>query len=110
MSKQKLKEELEKRRQFNRAMTFDYWFDSRFLMNLNYAAPIIVSENRNQNAKFHRIKQVAQIILDNPDKPIDQLRREIATKFFVTMRTALDYINYSRLIIEEFRKFKAQNA
>ena len=86
---------------------FDQWFEVRFLIDRNINSPIIVSENKTQLTKFRRFKTVTQEILDKPDKSIVELRREIVLKFFVTMKTALDYINYANLIIEEYNDYKS---
>lgn len=84
--------------------TFDSWFDNKFQLNLDCSAPYMISENKTQLAKYARMKEISKMILENPDSDIQEMRRKIALRFFVTMRTALDYLNYAKLIVVEYKR------
>ena len=56
--------------------------------------------------KFIRIELVCKMILENPKKDVPELRRMVAMRFFVSMRCALDYINYAKIVLGEWNAFQ----
>jgi hypothetical protein len=87
---------------------FRQWFERDFLLTRKLWSPIIHSENKIQWAKFKRIEDVALLLLENSDKSVSDLRRLVALTYFVNMRTASDYLNYAKMLIEEFQAFKTR--
>jgi hypothetical protein len=90
-----------------RVEDFKQWFETTFLLSRSLGSPLLLSESKSQNAKFHRIENVAILLFEDPNRPLEEFRKKIALTFFVNMRTALDYINYAKMIIEEWRQQKA---
>jgi len=80
------------------------WFNNTFLFNRDASSPTILFNNSATSARFVRIREVAVMLLENPNSP--KLREQIALKFFITMRCALDYINYAKMILEEWKNVK----
>ena len=89
-----------------KAEDFEKWYYGTFLCSRDPSSPILISENRTYQAKLIRILFVSKALLNNPKKNIQEIRREVATQFFVSMRCALDYINYSKGIIKEWENRK----
>jgi len=85
---------------------FERWFKSSFLLSREMTSPLISSENKAAKERFERIGYVAKLILDNPKIPQDRLRKKIALNLFISMRIALDYINYAKIVLEEFQNAK----
>lgn len=83
---------------------FEQWFKSSFLFSRRNTSPILITENKTMQGKFERICDVAKLILDNPKTPIENLRKRVAVDFFISMRCALDYINYAKIILEKYKK------
>lgn len=83
---------------------FERWFKSSFLFSRESSSPLLVSENKAMREKFERICLVCKRILDNPKTDIEILRKEVAMKFFVNMRTSLDYINYAKIVLDEYKR------
>jgi hypothetical protein len=83
---------------------FSEWFNGEFLCSRDIASPLLVSENPEVKARFIRIEKVCEIILENPNADNDWLRKEVALRLFVSMRCALDYLNYARLIIDKYNR------
>lgn len=81
---------------------FEQWFKSSFLFSRESSSPLLVSENKIMQRKFERICGVAKLILDNPKIPVEKLRKKVAMNYFISMRCALDYISYAKLILEEW--------
>ena len=73
-------------------------------MQTNLSSPLITG-NKAINERQERICKVAERMLDGKNKMVtmEQLREEIATEFFVTMRCALDYIHYAALFINVYQ-------
>jgi len=46
---------------------------------------------------------LSSVLLNGNKATIEELRKEIATEFFVTMRCALDYIHYAALFINVYQ-------
>lgn len=90
----------------NCSKSFSEWFDGTFLCSRQSSSPILVSENRTEKARFIRVREICEMILNNPKKSQESLREEIALKYFLTMRVALDYFHFSQLVIREYEKFK----
>ena len=80
---------------------FKEWFNNTFLFNRSPAS-LLIQNNSASNLRFARIQEVAEMIIDNPNNP--KLRQEVALKFFVSMRIALDYINYAKIVLEKWGK------
>jgi len=78
---------------------FEEWFKGSFICSLSPTSPLIISNNKTIEARSLRILEVCKLILDNPKKDIETLRKEIAMKFFLTLRGSLDYLNYAKLIL-----------
>jgi hypothetical protein len=83
---------------------FAKWFDSVFLFSRDPASTILNSDSKTIKAKYARIREVCKRMLDKPNKSIKELRQEIALDFFISMRIALDYINYCELVIKLWKK------
>jgi hypothetical protein len=82
---------------------FEKWYDTTFLFSRKAASPLLVSESKTMKARFIRIKEVAMMLFENPEKDTQLIRAEIAMKYFVSMRCALDYINYAKIVVEQFK-------
>jgi hypothetical protein len=54
-----------------------------------------------------RIELVCQMLLENPKKDVPELRKMVAMRFFVSMRCALDYINYAKVVLDEWNTFQS---
>jgi hypothetical protein len=85
---------------------FEQWFDGQFICSRQSFSPILISENKTQKAKFGRIKEICEMIIENPKESQQTLREQIAMKYFITMRCSLDYLHYAQLIIKEYEKSK----
>lgn len=85
---------------------FDEWYNGYFLASRDPTSPILVGENRQAQVKFKRIGVVCKTIIENKDMTWEQIRKKISIELFISMRCALDYLSYSKLIIEEWEKFK----
>jgi hypothetical protein len=83
---------------------FDKWYNGYFLASRNPTSPLLVGENKQVKAKFLRIEVVCQMILESPKVDLQTLRKMVAVRFFISMRCALDYINYANIVLEEYRK------
>jgi hypothetical protein len=82
---------------------FSEWFDNAFLCSRDPSSPLLVSENPEVKARFLRIKKSCLLILENPKADDDWLRKEIAITIFVSLRCALDYLNYAKLVIQKWK-------
>lgn len=81
---------------------FEEWFKGFFMCSREPSSPLLVSDNKAFEARSTRIMEVCKMILDNPKMDDDTLRKEIALRFFITMRGALDYLNYSKMVIQKY--------
>ena len=86
---------------------FEYWFDNAFVCTRNPYSPILAFGDKRQLLKQEIIKQVC-LVLISQKRNTEELRKDIALSFFISMRTALDYINYAKLILEFYNKQNAQ--
>ncbi len=82
---------------------FEEWYHSTFLFSRDPYSQILSGENKALKAKYGRICEVCKRMLDYPNKPIQELRKEIAVDMVVSMRCALDYINYAKLVLKEWK-------
>jgi hypothetical protein len=85
---------------------FEEWYNSAFLFSRDPTSQILNSENKTIKAKYARICEVCTRLLIFPNKPIQELRKEIAMDMMVSMRCSLDYINYAKLVIAEWSKHR----
>ena len=85
---------------------FEEWYNSTFLFSRDPYSQILSGENKSLKAKYGRICEVCKRILDYPKKPTQELRKEIAMDMMVSMRCALDYINYAKLVLDEWKHRK----
>ncbi len=85
---------------------FEEWYNSTFLFSRDPYSQILSGENKALKAKYARICAVCKRLLDFPDKPNEELRKEIAMEMMVSMRCALDYINYANLVLNEWEKHR----
>jgi hypothetical protein len=83
---------------------FEEWFKGSFLCSLSPASPMLISGNKTIEGKSLRILEVCKMILDNPNKDTETLRKEVAMRFFITMRGSLDYLNYARLVLIKWKQ------
>lgn len=83
---------------------FEEWYNGLFICNLSPASPLLISGNKTMESKSLRILEICKIILDNPKQDDEAIRREIALRFFITMRVALDYLNYAKLVIVKWNQ------
>ena len=83
---------------------FEQWYKGIFLCTRSPASPLLISDNKSSEAKSLRILEVCKMILDNPKSDDETLRREIAMRFLISMRIALDYLNYAKLIIDKYNQ------
>ena len=84
---------------------FSEWYDGQFLCSRDEASPLLISENKPIKGKFIRIKKVCILILSNPTMNDVDIRKEIAMMFFISMRCALDYLNYAKIVLDKYNKF-----
>ena len=82
---------------------FSEWYDGQFLCSRDEASLILISENKTVKGKYLRIKKVCLFILSNSTMSDVEIRKEIAMMFFVSMRCALDYLNYAKIIINKYK-------
>lgn len=75
---------------------------NEFVMNVNLSSPLVIG-NKSISERQERICLVAEKIIANSTKTLEQLRKEIATEFFITMRCSLDYLTYANLLIEKYK-------
>jgi len=66
---------------------FEEWFNKKY----GYSVPW--SERR------QRLLETAKALIENSEA---DLRKQIALKYLVSMRTALDYINEAKMIVEKW--------
>jgi hypothetical protein len=85
------------------AKSFREWFTKDYLMQSPLSSQLLTG-NKAISERQERICCVAEILLSREGELIENLRQEIATKYFVTMRCALDYINYATLFINVYKK------
>jgi len=85
------------------AEDFDKWFNSTFLFSRDPACIILNSDSRTMTAKNARICEVCKRLLRKPNQPTQELREEVAMDFLVSMRCALDYINYAKLVLKKWK-------
>lgn len=78
---------------------FEEWYKSSFICSLSPTSLLIISDNKTIEGKSFRILEVCKMILDNPKVDTETLRKEVAMRFFITMRGSLDYLNYAKLIL-----------
>ena len=83
---------------------FEEWFDGQFLCSRDEASQLIMSENKTVKGKYLRIKKVCLYILSNPTMKDEDIRKEIAMMFFVSMRCALDYLNYAKIVLDKYNR------
>jgi hypothetical protein len=83
---------------------FSEWFDGQFLCSRDSASPLLLSENKTMKGKYLRIKRVCLFLLMNPKMSDEDVRKEIAMNFFVSMRCALDYLNYAKLVLDKYKR------
>lgn len=83
---------------------FSEWFDGQFICSRDEASPLLISENKTIKGKYLRIKKVCLLILSNPKMSDVEIRKEIAMMFFVSMRCALDYLNYAKIVIDKYNQ------
>lgn len=81
---------------------FEQWFKGFFISNLSPCSPLLISDNKTMEGKSLRILEVCKMILNNPKKDEEALRKEIAIMFFLSMRCSLDYLNYAKLILKKY--------
>jgi hypothetical protein len=82
---------------------FEEWFKSSFLFSRGAASPLLVSENKTMKAKFLRICEVCKLLIENPEKDTQEIREQIAMKYFISMRCSLDYINYAKVVLRQWK-------
>lgn len=85
--------------------SFREWFTQDYLMQSPISSQLL-NGNKTIADRQERICQVAELLMAREGDLIEILRQEIATKYFVTMRCALDYINYATLFINVYKKRK----
>lgn len=85
---------------------FEKWFNTTFLFSRQAASPLLISESKTMKARFIRICEVAIMLIENPKRDIQEIRMEIAMKYFITMRCALDYVNYAKIVVMQFQNRK----
>lgn len=85
---------------------FEQWFKTTFLFSRQAVSPLLISENKTIKSRFLRICEVGKILIESPNKDIQEMRAEIAMNYFVSMRCALDYINYAKIVVAQFQNRK----
>jgi hypothetical protein len=80
---------------------FEQWFDSGFLLSRNPCSTILNFQDKKEMQKQARTKEICLMMLRQKWKS-EALRKEIALAFFVSMRTALDYLNYAKMVLEKY--------
>jgi len=83
--------------------TFREWFTQDYLMQSPISSQLLTG-NKSIAERQERICQIAEMLLSRNGELIENLREEIATKYFVTMRCSGDYIFYANLFIEKWKK------
>ena len=85
--------------------TFREWFMNDYVMKSPLSSTLLTG-NKAINERQERICKVPELIINNPNMNSEDIRRKIATDFFVTLRCALDYITYAHLFINIYNKKK----
>lgn len=85
---------------------FEQWYKGIFICTRSPASPLLVSDNKGSEAKSLRILEVCKRIINEPKKSTEELREEVAMDFLISMRVALDYLSYARLILKRWEQFK----
>jgi len=83
---------------------FEEWYKGFFICSLSPASPLLISSNKTIEGKSLRMLEICKMILDNPKQDDETIRKEIALRFFITMRVALDYLNYAKLVIDKYNQ------
>lgn len=83
---------------------FEEWYKGHFICSLSPSSPLLISGNKTIEGKSLRILEICKMIIDNPKKNDKIIREEIALHFFITMRVALDYLNYAKLVIDKWNR------
>jgi hypothetical protein len=83
--------------------SFREWFKNDYLMRVNLSSELI-NGNKTLSMRQERICVTAEKIIANPSISLEELRRKISIEFFITMRCALDYINYAKMLIDEWKE------
>lgn len=89
---------------------FEEWFNTTFLFSRDPACMVLNSDSRTMRAKNARICEVCKRMIRNPSQPTQELREEIAIDFLISMRCALDYLSYSKLILKKWEEFKKKTS
>lgn len=84
---------------------FEEWFKGSFMCNLSPTSPLLISDNKTFEGKYLRILEVCKMMLNNPNKDIETMRKEVAMKFFLSMRCSLDYLNYAKLLLQKYKSY-----
>ena len=87
-----------------RSRKFEEWYFGSFVSSRLPSSIIISSENRTVQSKFRRIFEVAILELENPKTSWQELRKKVALDYFISMRCALDYLGYAKMILDEWKK------
>lgn len=87
-----------------KAKKFEEWYFGSFVCSRVSSSLLISSENKTVQSKFRRIFEVARLILENPKTSWQELRKQVAIDYFVSMRCALDYLGYAKMVIDEWAK------
>ena len=90
----------------NESERFEQWFNTIFLFSRQATSPLLISESKTMKGRFLRICEVGKILIENPNKDIQEIRAEIAMNYFVSMRCSLDYINYAKIVVAQFKNRK----
>jgi hypothetical protein len=84
--------------------TFREWFFQDYLMQSSISSQLLIG-NKSISERQERICQVAELILSKDTNTIDNIRKDIIIKFFISSRCALDYINYATLFINVYHNY-----
>jgi hypothetical protein len=87
-----------------KSVKFEEWYRSSFICTLSPCSQLMISDNKTIEGKSLRILEVCKMILDDPKKDTETIRKEVAMRFFITMRGALDYVNYAKLILVKWNQ------
>jgi hypothetical protein len=67
---------------------------------------LLNSECKLLRERFDRIGEVCKMMIKNPKQDPEKLREEVALDFFVSLRIALDYLNYAKLVLKKWNEYK----
>jgi hypothetical protein len=81
--------------------TFTEWFNSDYLMQMSTSSALLIG-NKSISEKQSRICEIGEMMISRDTESIEVIKRDIAFKYFVTLRCATDYVKLTEIFIEKY--------